>query len=251
VARERRMVARSSYVSKKLLKCTDSQFLLFIGLIVEADDEGRGEGEPDALKLKFPNRHWSEKKIEAMMGHLSQLELVEWYTNNGGQYYEVVNFLDFQQGSWHGRSAKKSRIPSPYVSTSVVHHKRCTDQPEVVTPSTGSAPKRSKEKRSKEKIREGGGNPPPPEIEELCSLVINIPGWTRDDDADIKLFSGLLDLGISVPLVKKTIEDLRVYQEKPKKAYKNLRQALRNWCKREFERRANEPTCRRVGYGKS
>ena len=245
------MIHRSGFMSKKLLKCDDSHFLLFIGLILEADDEGRGEGEPDALKLKFPNRHWSEKKIESMMEHLSQSELVEWYTNDGGLYYEIVNFLDFQQGSWHGRSAKASRIPSSYVSTDIVHQERLPHPPRAVTPSTMCASKGSEVNISKEKTREGKGSTPPPEIKELCLLVINIPGWKRDDDADIKLFSGLLDLDISVPLIKKTIEDFRVYQENPKKAYKNLRQTLRNWCKREFERRANEPTDRRVGYGKS
>ena len=149
--RERRMISRSGFASKKLLRCDDSHFLLFVGLILEADDEGRGEGESDALKLKFPNRKWSESKIEDMMKHLNHLKLVEWYTNDGGQYYEVVNFLDFQQGSWHGRSAKKSRMPSPCVSTDIVHQERLPSPPTMVTPSTISGSKGSEVKGSEVK----------------------------------------------------------------------------------------------------
>jgi hypothetical protein len=152
--RERRMIARSSFTSRKLKKCTDSEFLLFVHLVVEADDEGRGEGEPDAIEMKVGNRKWSAKKIESMMAHLSDAELVWWYTNNGGQYYEVVDFLEYQQGSWHGRSAKPSEIPSPSDSSSVLHHEWCTGPPTTVDGSTKRASNRSEEKGSKEKRKE-------------------------------------------------------------------------------------------------
>jgi len=38
-----------------------------------------------------------------------------------------------------------------------------------------------------------------------------------------------------VDLIEKTIEDLRVYQEKPSRLYKNLQSTLRNWCAKEAE----------------
>jgi hypothetical protein len=144
------MIARSSFKSRKLGSVTDSEHLLFYGLILESDDEGRGEGDPYTLRLEFGNREWGEKEIATMMQHLAEVGLVFWYTNNGGQYYEVVDWMKYQEGSWHGRSAKVSDLPSS-ASPESEHQYGCMGTPCVVTPNTNPAPKLSKEKGSKEK----------------------------------------------------------------------------------------------------
>jgi len=153
VARERRMIARSAFTSTKLKHCSDPEFLLFVSLIVEADDEGRGQGDPESVALKARNRPWSDAKVKMMLEHLSQSGLVMLYTNNGGQYYEVVDFLDYQQGSWHGVSAKPSKILSPSHPDSVVHHERWTGTPLTVDGSTITASNRSEVNRSEVKVR--------------------------------------------------------------------------------------------------
>jgi hypothetical protein len=141
------------FTSRKIKTRSDSEALLFVHLILEADDDGRGEGDPETIHMKAKNRRWSEVKIEKMMASLSTSELVDWYTNNGGQYYEVVAFLDHQQGSWHGKSAKPSKYPAPHDSGSSLHHNRLTGQPTVVDGSTKSA-QRSEVKGREEKGRE-------------------------------------------------------------------------------------------------
>ncbi len=146
MARERRMIARSAFTSKKLKRCCDNEFLLFIHLVLEADDEGRGEGEPDSLHMTARNRKWSEEKIEKMMEHLTAIGLVCWYTNNGSQFYEVVDFLEYQQGSWHGKVAKPSKIPSPSDKESVTHQLWLTATPVTVE---GYVPKRREVREEK------------------------------------------------------------------------------------------------------
>jgi hypothetical protein len=147
------MFSRSIFVSKKASRLTDSEFVCFFGLVMEADDEGRGEGEPFALRLKFANRGWADKKLETMLDHLDEVALIWWYANRAEMFYEVVNFMDHQQGSWHGRSAKPSRIPAHDDPESTpVHQGRCTGQPLLVTPSTKCASKGSEVKGSEVKV---------------------------------------------------------------------------------------------------
>lgn len=111
MARDRRMICRSSFTSKKLAKCTDSEHLLFYGLVLHADDEGRGDGDPLTLTLECANRRWSEEQVEGMMQTLRTLNLVSWYTVDGDLFYEVVDFDRYQQGSWQGKHKKESLIP--------------------------------------------------------------------------------------------------------------------------------------------
>jgi hypothetical protein len=80
------------------------------------------------------------------------------------------------------------------------------------------------------------GEKTPPRLEELAR---EIRGWDFTPEQDAVFFSKLLE-SHTEDTVLKVIEDLRVYQEAPKKAYKNLHSALRNWCAKETEwRKAN------------
>lgn len=127
MARDRRMICRSSFTSKKLAKCTDAEHLLFYGLILNADDEGRGDGDPVTLTFFCGNRRWSKKRTEQMMDKLRTLKLVSWYTADGNLYYEVTDFDRYQQGSWQGKHKKSSLIPK---MSEEGHRVRCTRTPE-------------------------------------------------------------------------------------------------------------------------
>lgn len=219
------MIARSSFRSKKLMRVSEGEHLLFYGLVLESDDEGRGEGDPETLVMCFPNRRWTEEEVEVMMTHLADVGLIDWYTIDGGQYYAIRQWMKYQEGSWHGRSAKPSLIPEGK------HQERCSRTPSVVTPNTIPAPKLSKEKLSKEKRREWPPAEARPHITELINKAREIKGWTFNLQQDSDFFARLLE-SYPQPVIERTIEDLRVYQEKPAKQYKNLQSTLRGWCSR-------------------
>ncbi len=124
--RDRRMIWRSSFTSKKLAKCTDSEHLLFYGLILNADDEGRGDGDPLSISLECANRRWSEEQVEGMMKTLRDLRLVAWYRVDDDLFYEVSLFDEGQAGSWQGKHKKTSLIPR---IPEVGHRVRCTRTP--------------------------------------------------------------------------------------------------------------------------
>lgn len=75
--------------------------------------------------------------------------------------------------------------------------------------------------------------------EALSSLASLIKGWDFNEGEDLEFFARLLE-EFPYKLISKTIEDLRVYQERPSKVYKNLHSALRNWIKAEAAR-SSEP----------
>jgi hypothetical protein len=140
------MIARSSFKSRKLAKCSDSEHLLFYGLIIEADDDGIGEGDTFTLSGAFFNRRWSEDEIAEMMENLAKNALVYWYTNNGGQYYQVVDFDKWQ--TFHGIKKVPSTLPKPG-SPESEHHEGCSGTPAGVESSTSHGDKLSEVKGSK------------------------------------------------------------------------------------------------------
>lgn len=216
------MIAGSAFESTKLAGCDDSQMTLFFGLVVKADDEGMNPGDTLTLKLKFPNRRWSENKIRQMMEHLTHAKLINWYECACGTVYEVIDFEDWQQGSWMG----VHKVDSKHTHFKAEHCNQCTGALTPVRNCTNTVAKISKDKISKEKRREV-----PPHIEGLIHKANEIPGWLFTFDQDADYFTRLLDAFPQL-LIEKTIEDLRVYQEKPAKKYTNLHATLRNWCKR-------------------
>jgi hypothetical protein len=139
------MIAGSAFASLKLAGCSDSEFTLFVGLVVKADDKGRGEGDPLALKMQFPNRNWTVGKIKGMMDTVTSAGLVFWYYCPCGVWYEVVDWSEYQQGSWMGVHQKPSRIPD-------LSQKTCCKCGGTLVTVSGDTPKISKVKISKDKI---------------------------------------------------------------------------------------------------
>lgn len=219
--RKRRSLWGSITTSEKVDQLTDSEALLYVWMITKCDDEGRMQGHPKTVKLKVcPGRNWSPTKIGAMLERLADLVLIEYYEVNGKKYIEIVDWKERQ--TFHGFKPEPSKYPSKNGESTL----------EVLEENFESNPTREV-KRSKEKIRE--------ELLPLISSAKKIKGWNFTDDEDADFFGRLL-ADFPVPLVEKTIEDLRTYQERPAKHYKNLHSTLRNWCKREAERCEPEDT---------
>lgn len=88
------------------------QRLLWVGLIAHADDYGRLEGHPSALRaLVFPLDDFTIKKVDAMLQSIAESGRIHRYQADGLDYIEIVN--------WHAHQKvnrpSTSRIPS-YVS---------------------------------------------------------------------------------------------------------------------------------------
>jgi hypothetical protein len=105
------MICRSSFASKKLAKCSDSEHLLFYALILNADDEGRGDGDGASVTFYCANRKWEQSKVAEMMKKLRDVGLILWYSVEDELFYEVVDFDRYQYGSWQGKHKKDSLIP--------------------------------------------------------------------------------------------------------------------------------------------
>lgn len=84
-----RIIKESIRTSDTVAEMTDFQFRLWVGLIVSADDYGRGDARSEILKGQiFPLRKKvKEKDIESALNGLAALGCVELYTVNGKPYY--------------------------------------------------------------------------------------------------------------------------------------------------------------------
>ena len=105
-----RIIKESIRTSDTVAEMTDFQFRLWVGLIVSADDYGRGDARPEILKGQiFPLRKKiKEKDIESALNGLSALGCVELYTVKGKPFYSFPTWGAHQRIR---NSVKK--FPSP------------------------------------------------------------------------------------------------------------------------------------------
>ena len=111
--REKRSVARSLFSpgSRKFWKgICDQSRLLFIALIVNSDDEGRLEGEPDDIIATVPKMSLDEKAATKLLKELAKNELISWYDVDGLKYIQINKFDEFQ--SWNGIMRDPSKYPA-------------------------------------------------------------------------------------------------------------------------------------------
>ena len=111
--REKRSVARSLFSpgSRKFWKgICDQSRLLFIALIVNSDDEGRLEGEPDDIIATVPKMSLDEKAATKLLKELAKNELISWYDVDGLKYIQINKFDEFQ--SWNGIMRDSSKYPA-------------------------------------------------------------------------------------------------------------------------------------------
>ena len=94
-----RIIKESIRTSDTVAEMTDFQFRLWVGLIVSADDYGRGDARSEILKGQiFPLRKKvKEKDIESALNGLAALGCVELYSVNGKPYYSFPTWGDHQR----------------------------------------------------------------------------------------------------------------------------------------------------------
>ena len=136
--RDRREIKRSLFTgpgSEKFWEKTraDRSRLLYLGLICNADDEGKLEGSPSAVKAVLSRANWSLQEIEASLKELAKAKLVIQYRANGKQYLYIVDFVESQ--SWHGIAERRSKIANPATIKSVAEENQ-VDCPGTPAPKT-------------------------------------------------------------------------------------------------------------------
>lgn len=83
--------------------------ILFIGLITQADDEGRQKGSPQLIRSKvFPYSDHSLQKIREWLQRLVEAGLIYWYKVGGKEFIELPTWHDHQRVS----HATESVLPS-------------------------------------------------------------------------------------------------------------------------------------------
>jgi DnaD/phage-associated family protein len=138
----RRMITSGIWVDAEYAALTVRQRLLWIGLITNADDQGRLVGHPGMVRsLIFPLDDFPLSDIDADLACLADLNWIRRYDVRGKQYVQVVKWWQHQQMRW----AAPSPHPAPDGWSDRLHYRKGADiveenwaQPEqAVTPPDG------------------------------------------------------------------------------------------------------------------
>ncbi len=139
----KRMIDPDFWTDEKLGSCKRDERLFFMGLISNADDEGRGRGNLKLLKATiFPyDEDIKVKDMEQMVCSLMSKGMAYFYVVDGQDFYYLPNFLKHQTIN----KPTKSNLPEmPINSAEVV-------LPEYYRSPTGILPPKRKEEKRKEK----------------------------------------------------------------------------------------------------
>lgn len=95
----KRMISPEIWESSSFSKLTDFAKLIFIGLISNADDEGKGKANPGYIRSKlFPNDE--ERRVTDIKKALSDIALtmsITFYEVNGDSLYHLTNWARWQK----------------------------------------------------------------------------------------------------------------------------------------------------------
>lgn len=94
-----RIIKESTFTSDKIAKLSDFEFRLWVGLITQADDAGRGDARPAIIKGRvFALRdRTSLRDIQNALSALAAHGCVSLYTVGGRPYYEFPHWAAHQR----------------------------------------------------------------------------------------------------------------------------------------------------------
>lgn len=147
----KRMIDPGFWTDEKLGTCSPMARLTFMGVISQADDDGRLNGHPALIRsLLFPYDH--DITVDQVEGWLAQLEerrLIIRYQVDGQSYIAVTNFAK------HQTINKKTASKLPPPPENLEESSDSESLPEDYGSTTVALPpKRKEEKRKEEKRRE-------------------------------------------------------------------------------------------------
>jgi len=94
-----RIIKESAFLSDKIAELSDFEFRLWVGLITQADDVGRGDARPAIIKGRiFALRdRTTQKDIDAALRTLAAVGCVSLYTVGGKPYFQFPNWAKHQR----------------------------------------------------------------------------------------------------------------------------------------------------------
>ena len=94
-----RIIKQSAFESEKISALSDFEFRVWVGLITQADDAGRGDARPAILKGRiFPLRERvTVRDIDQAMTRLAAAGCVSLYKVGGKPYYAFPNWAEHQR----------------------------------------------------------------------------------------------------------------------------------------------------------
>ena len=117
----RRMIDPAFWRSRTVGKLTTFQRLLFLGIISNADDQGRIEGEPALLRATiFPWDDVSLSDISNALQVLVDTECILLYEAASAFYIQVLNWWKYQHPQW----AYPSRFPASTGWRDCLHYRQ-------------------------------------------------------------------------------------------------------------------------------
>lgn len=97
----RRMIDPAFWQSESLMELDYRQRLLFIGLISNADDQGRLKGNPKLVKaLVFPFDDISADEVQADLDELATVECISVYKVGSKTCIQILNWWQYQHPQW-------------------------------------------------------------------------------------------------------------------------------------------------------
>ena len=179
----KRMIDPNIWQSEDVAKLTVMGRYLFIGMISNADDEGKGRANPNYLKsMIFPYDDMRVAEVEKALSEISHNTSVQFYQVGGNQYYRFLNWAKWQKVE----KPSPSMIPDPEnadeINESEAFPERSPKAPRTfpdesrLIEENRREENRIKEKDKREKPEPDGSTRPPvrrfvkPTIEEVTSF---------------------------------------------------------------------------------
>ena len=215
----RRMIDPSFWVSEDVGRLSVFARLLFLGLVSQADDEGRGRAKPAYLRSQLfaYDERVRLSEVENALAEIGRNLAVRFYTAGGNQYYVLEHWHDWQSID----RPKPSRIPAP-------DDEAASDRRDVGEESTKNRRRVADESRLKEKEREKKEKQKEREKEAAlspCGAHQNV----------MLTASELEQLRAEYPDWENRIETLSAYMASSGAAYQSHFATIRLWAEREKE----------------
>lgn len=129
----KRMLDPAIWTDEGFLEMSMTARIIFIGLISNADDAGRGYAGAKAIKAKIlPGDDITVAEIDKAKGEITAHSHTRFYSVDGTEYYQLERWLDYQNINRAFPSKipgpMDSPIPTPITDQSLNNHPPITDQ---------------------------------------------------------------------------------------------------------------------------
>ena len=236
----RRMIDPAMWQSEDFSRCSFLARLIFVGLISQADDEGRGKASPAYIKSTlFPYEDGIRLiDIEKALSEIGQHLSVTYYsTIDGKQYYSLDSWMDWQTLD----KPKPSKFPAPPEKIEVADES--PTNPRQVADESPTNPRQPVRNNIPPISPNGdiapleGGSPRKHKYGEYKNVLL-----TDDELEKLKAdYADYLD----------RIERLSSYIASTGKAYKSHYATIRNWARADAAQQKTQRPNRQRDFGNS